>query len=70
MTKNEDEFIAPGKPGPAQHVVGESLAALSVEELGERIALLRAEIERLDNAIAHKKASRANADAFFKNNLT
>jgi uncharacterized small protein (DUF1192 family) len=51
-------------------VVGESLAALSVEEISERITVLRAEIERLEIAMAHKKASRANADTFFKGNLT
>jgi uncharacterized small protein (DUF1192 family) len=70
MAKDDDEFLAPRKPEHAQHVVGESLAALSVEEISERITVLRAEIERLEIAMAHKKASRANADTFFKGNLT
>jgi uncharacterized small protein (DUF1192 family) len=48
------------------HDIGQDLALLSVEELTERIALLRAEIERLDAALAKKRASRAAADQFFK----
>lgn len=50
----------------AAHEVGQDLSMLSVEELTERIALLRAEIERLEAAKAKKAASRAAADAFFK----
>ena len=39
---------------------------LSVEELGERIALLKEEIVRLEQAAAKKRASRTSADQFFK----
>jgi uncharacterized small protein (DUF1192 family) len=39
---------------------------LSVEELGERIALLKDEIARLEAARAKKQASRSVADQFFK----
>jgi uncharacterized small protein (DUF1192 family) len=39
---------------------------LSVEELGERIALLEGEIQRLKEAQAKKRASREAADSFFK----
>lgn len=48
------------------HEIGQDLALLSVEEISERIALLRAEIDRLDEALAKKRASRSAADQFFK----
>jgi uncharacterized small protein (DUF1192 family) len=48
------------------HDIGQDLALLSVEELRERIALLRDEIARLETAVAAKQASRASADTFFK----
>lgn len=58
----EDE--APKKK--AVHDIGEDLATLSLDELGERIALLRKEIERIEAAVAAKKASAAAAESFFK----
>jgi uncharacterized small protein (DUF1192 family) len=48
------------------HEIGQDLALLSVEELGERIALLKDEIARLEAARAKKQASRSAADQFFK----
>ncbi len=66
MSRDEDEIFAAKKPAPSQHVLGEPLEPLSVDELGLRIELLRAEIERLEAARAKKSASRAAADAFFK----
>ena len=48
------------------HDIGQDLSLLSVDELGERIDLLKAEIARLDEARSRKQASRAAADAFFK----
>ena len=48
------------------HEVGQDLALLSVEELGERIALLTAEIARLEEAAKKKRASRDAANSFFK----
>lgn len=48
------------------HEIGQDLALLSVEELRERIGLLRDEITRLEAAMASKQASRASADTFFK----
>lgn len=50
----------------AAHEIGQDLAALSVEEIDERVAALLAEIERLREARARKEASRNAADAFFK----
>jgi uncharacterized small protein (DUF1192 family) len=48
------------------HEIGQDLALLSVEELRERISLLKDEIARLESAMASKQASRTNADQFFK----
>jgi uncharacterized small protein (DUF1192 family) len=55
------------KPRPKPiHAVGEPLEALSVGELGDRIALLQEEIARLEAARAQKQAAQAVADALFK----
>jgi uncharacterized small protein (DUF1192 family) len=48
------------------HEIGQDLSLLSVEELGERIALLASEIERLTQAQTKKRASREAANSFFK----
>ena len=48
------------------HELGEELGALSVDELGERIDLLKAEIVRLEQALAAKRASADVAASFFK----
>lgn len=42
------------------------LDILSIEELEDRIAALRAEIDVLQAAIEKKKAARGTADSFFK----
>ncbi|NMA99723.1 MAG: DUF1192 domain-containing protein [Phyllobacteriaceae bacterium] len=46
--------------------VGMVLDALSIDELHERIALLREEIARIEGAIESKTKGRAAADAVFK----
>jgi uncharacterized small protein (DUF1192 family) len=48
------------------HEIGQDLSLLSVDELGDRIALLKAEIERLDQAMVKKRASKDAANSFFK----
>jgi uncharacterized small protein (DUF1192 family) len=48
------------------HEIGQDLSLLSVEELSERIALMTSEIERLQGAIAKKRASKEAASGFFK----
>jgi uncharacterized small protein (DUF1192 family) len=48
------------------HEIGQDLALLSVDEITERIALLREEIGRLEEALGKKRASRSAADQFFK----
>ncbi len=65
MAKDDEELFAP-KKAPARHELGQPLDALSLDELGERIELLQAEIARLEAARNNKSASRAVADAFFK----
>lgn len=50
---------------PQTHEIGQDLSAISVDELGERIALLKSEIERLEAERAKKdKAKSAAADIF------
>jgi len=48
------------------HEIGQDLSLLSVEELAERIVLLKGEIERLEAASAKKRASKDAANNFFK----
>jgi len=50
----------------AAHEIGQDLSLLSVEELTARIGLLRGEIERLESAVASKRASRDAAASIFK----
>jgi uncharacterized small protein (DUF1192 family) len=47
------------------HEIGQDLSAISIDELGERIALLKSEIERLEAERSRKdKAKSAAADIF------
>jgi uncharacterized small protein (DUF1192 family) len=48
------------------HEIGADLYLVSVEELGERIALLKEEIVRLEADMGRKQASKSAADSFFK----
>ena len=48
------------------HEIGQPLDTLSLGDLNERVALLRAEIVRLEAARAAKQAAQGAADAFFK----
>ena len=56
-----------GRRKKITHELGQDLTLLSVDELQERIGLLREEIARLEADIARKRASRSAADVFFKN---
>ena len=49
-----------------EHVIGQDLSLLSAHELEERIAVLRAEIDRLEAERQAKGASKSAAEAFFK----
>lgn len=48
------------------HAVGSDLSDLSIDELQERIAVLQAEIARVEAAIEGKSGSIAAAESFFK----
>jgi uncharacterized small protein (DUF1192 family) len=48
------------------HEIGQDLTLLSVEELADRIALLNAEIARMQSSMTLKRATRDAADRFFK----
>lgn len=50
----------------AAHRVGESLDALSLEELTERIALLHLEIARIEAAQEAKRVARDQAGSIFR----
>lgn len=53
------------RPKP-RHELGQDLSALSLHEFDERIALLKAEIERLTEARRRKEASHQAASAVFR----
>jgi uncharacterized small protein (DUF1192 family) len=59
-----DDDLLPKKK--TVHEIGQDLSLLSINELTERIALLKEEIARLETAKAGKSATRTAADAFFK----
>ena len=48
------------------HEIGQDLSLLSVEELTERVTLLKTEIGRLEEAATKKRASRDAANSIFK----
>lgn len=48
------------------HEIGQDLSLLSVEELTERVALLKTEVARLEEATVKKRASRDAANSVFK----
>jgi uncharacterized small protein (DUF1192 family) len=48
------------------HELGQDLSLLSVNELIERVGLLKDEIGRIEAEMARKRASQKAADTFFK----
>jgi uncharacterized small protein (DUF1192 family) len=48
------------------HEIGQDLTLLSVDELAERVALLKDEIARIEANMASKRAQKTAADQFFK----
>lgn len=61
---SRDDEDAPKKK--RKHELGEDLSAFSLDELAERIAVLREEIVRVEAAIAAKRESARVAASFFK----
>ncbi len=59
-------FIDEERPRKPAHEIGQDITLVSEGELVDRIAMLKAEIERLEAAIAARRASKAAADAVFK----
>jgi len=51
---------------PVSHEIGQDLTALSIEELENRVKLLKEEIIRLEETCAVKRASMSSAESFFK----
>ena len=66
MARTDDDVFGAPPRKKTTHEVGETLDMLSVDELAERVELLRAEIQRLESVASAKEASRRAADAFFK----
>ena len=48
------------------HEIGEDISTFSADELSQRIALLEAEIERLNAEKARKSAGRSAAESLFR----
>lgn len=51
---------------PAGHVVGQDVARLSVDDLTGRIALLKAEIVRLEAELAKRGSVKSAAESLFR----
>lgn len=51
---------------PMAWTVGEDLSTLSIDELTERIEILKDEIQRIEATMAAKRTSIDVADTFFK----
>ncbi|RTL92457.1 MAG: DUF1192 domain-containing protein [Hyphomicrobiales bacterium] len=51
---------------PRPHEIGQDLSLLSVDELSQRIAMLRDEIARLEEERAAKGATKSAAEALFR----
>ena len=62
----DPEDLAPRAVAPLKALMSEDLSTLSLEELGERIEKLQAEIARIEHMIESKTASRAAAESVFK----
>jgi uncharacterized small protein (DUF1192 family) len=66
MPADDDEILnVPRRKTAPSHEIGQVLDDLSAQELTERIAILKAEIARLEEARSAKQASLSAADAFF-----
>ena len=63
---DEESVFGAKRKAPTVHEIGQNLDDLSAPELAERIALLKAEIGRLERAIEARQATREAARAAFK----
>ncbi len=62
MSIFEEEERKPAKP----YEIGQDLALLSVDELGDRITQLREEIVRLEEELKSKGSTKVAAEALFR----
>lgn len=60
------EDLAPRPDDPLKALAKEDLGTLSIDELAERIAALKAEIGRVEQAMNGKKQSLNAADSIFR----
>lgn len=51
---------------PRRHEIGQDISLLSVDELGERIGMLKLEIERIEAELAARDTTKAAAEALFR----
>jgi uncharacterized small protein (DUF1192 family) len=63
---DEDDFFSSRPQDPLTQVTRQDLGPLSVDELQERIATLKAEIERVEQHMVNAARHRSAADELFK----
>jgi uncharacterized small protein (DUF1192 family) len=63
---DEDDFFTSRPQDPLTQVVKQDLGPLSVDELKERIEILKQEIARVEAHMAAASAHRSEADELFK----
>lgn len=63
---DDDQHLPRIRHGAAQQLGSEDLAPLSMDELDERIALLKTEIERVERHRNSAQKHRVSAEALFR----
>jgi uncharacterized small protein (DUF1192 family) len=63
---DEDDFFTRRPQDPLTLVTRQDLGPLSIDELNERIEILREEIERVETHMAEASRHRSVADELFK----
>lgn len=63
---DEDDFFTSKPSDPLTLLVRQDLGPLSVDELGERMEILKAEIARVEQHLADTARHRSAADELFK----
>lgn len=63
---DEDDFFSSKPQDPLTLLIRQDLGPLSVDELNERIELLRSEIARVEQHLADTARHRSAADELFK----
>ena len=63
---DEDDFFTSKPSDPLTLLVRQDLGPLSVDELNERIEILKAEIARIEQHLADTARHRSAADELFK----